>query len=99
MSCCHRDTYRREALKAIGELAMVLPDDAYNRLDSICAVVKENLNPKKWGSWGPITNRKPGAVREALNCFTHMSCALKERFTDKIAKLCNDVAVLRGGEA
>ena len=40
MSCCHRDTYRREALKAIGELAMVLPDDAYNRLDSICAVVR-----------------------------------------------------------
>lgn len=30
-------------------------------------------------------------VKEALNCFTHMSCALKERFTDKIAKLCNDV--------
>ena len=52
MSCCHRDTYRREALKAIGELAMVLPDDAYNRLDSICAVVKENLNPKKWGRGG-----------------------------------------------
>ena len=99
MSCCHRDTYRREALKAIGELAMVLPDDAYNRLDSICAVVYENLNPKKYGEYLQITNRKPGAVREALNCFTHMSCALKERFTDKIAKLCNDVAVCGGSEA
>lgn len=34
-------------------------------------------------------------MREALSCFTSMSCALKERFTDKIAKLCNDVS-LRG---
>lgn len=47
MSCCHRDVYRGEALKAIGELALVLPEDAYNRLDSICSIVKENLKDRK----------------------------------------------------
>lgn len=98
MSCCHRDVYRGEALKAIGELALVLPEDAYNRLDSICSIVKENLNPKKWARRVVLRRRKPSAVREALNCFTNMSCALKERFTDKIAKLCNDVRATCGGD-
>ena len=45
-----------------------------------------------------MKGRKPSAVREALNCFTNMSCALKERFTDKIAKLCNDVSEACGGD-
>ena len=35
---------RGEALKAIGALALVVPDDAYSRLDIICAAIKESLN-------------------------------------------------------
>lgn len=30
-------------------------------------------------------------IKEALDCFTNLSCALKERFTDRITRLCNDV--------
>jgi len=44
MSCIHRDAYRGEALKAVGELALVIPDDAYSRLDVICSIIKESLN-------------------------------------------------------
>lgn len=47
MSCTHRENFRGEALKAIGQLALVLPDDTVNRLDDICNVIKECLNSKK----------------------------------------------------
>ena len=31
-------------------------------------------------------------IKEALDCFTNLSCALKERFTERITRLCNDVS-------
>lgn len=52
MSCMHRDTYRGEALKAVGELALVIPDDAYSRLDVICSIIKESLNSYRYDSRG-----------------------------------------------
>ena len=48
MTCTHRENYRGKALKSIGELAIVLPDDAMSRLDDICKVIKECLNAKKF---------------------------------------------------
>ena len=47
MSCTHRENFRGEALKAIGQLALVLPDDAMNRLDDVCNLIKDCLNVKK----------------------------------------------------
>lgn len=93
MSCTHRENYRGEALKAIGQLALVLPDDTVNRLDDICNVIKECLNSKKSVFWLFLISRKTRypCVKEALDCFTNLSCALKERFTDRITRLCNDV--------
>ena len=38
--------------------------------------------------------RSNNNVKEALNCFTSISRALKERFIDKIARLCNDVNIM-----
>ena len=48
LSCLQKDTYRGEALKAIGALALVVPDDAYSRLDIICGAIKESLNSFRW---------------------------------------------------
>ena len=44
MQCMTKDAYCGEALKAVGQMALVVPDDAYSRLDPICAVIKESLN-------------------------------------------------------
>lgn len=94
MGCTHRDAYRGDALRAVGELAMVLPDDAYSRLNDIIDVIKENLVPKRCAQYKVLIDRKMDHVEDALNCFTHMSCALKGRFTDKISSLCQDVQFL-----
>lgn len=95
MSCTHRENYRGVALKAIGQLALVLPDDAMNRLDDICNLIRECLNAKKLVLIRGIMNRKTRypCVKDALVCFTNLSCALKERFTDRITRLCNDLFV------
>lgn len=95
MSCTHRDNFRGEALKAIGQLAKVLPDDTMSRLDDICNVIRECLISKKLDSSILVMYRKTRfpCVKEALDCFTNLSCALKERFTDRITRLCNDVSI------
>ena len=46
---------RGEALKAIGALALVVPDDAYSRLDIICGAIKESLNSFRWARGGDET--------------------------------------------
>lgn len=91
MACTTRETYRGDALKAVGELAMVLPDDAYLRINEIVDVIKENLVPRRCDLVWNLIDRRGDNVKDALDCFTHMSCALKERFTDKISLLCKDV--------
>ena len=48
MQCTMKDVYRGEALKAVGQIALVIPDDAYSRLDSICNVIKESLNSYRY---------------------------------------------------
>ena len=32
----------------LGALALVVPDDAYSRLDIICGAIKESLNSFRW---------------------------------------------------
>lgn len=92
MACTARDTYRGDALKAVGELAMVLPEDAYLRINEIVDLIKENLVSKRSNSIEGLIARRGDNVKDALDCFTHMSCALKEQFTDKISYLCKDVS-------
>lgn len=48
MQCMTKDAYCGEALKAVGQMALVVPDDAYSRLDPICAVIKESLNSYRY---------------------------------------------------
>ena len=68
MACTARDTYRGDALKAVGELAMVLPEDAYLRINEIVDLIKENLVSKRSNSIEGLNRGIRGVVKCSLPC-------------------------------